>query len=105
MKRIVALFCAALLMVLTVPMMAKAAEEVTLTIAADKSTVRPGDTVTFTVTIGPVGELGLGGLEFDLLIPEGMTIIDESVSVPEGLADIFDTDVDEIVKPRNGWPK
>ncbi len=105
MKRIVAMFFAVLLAVLTVPATAKAADEVTLTITADKSTVNPGDTVTFTVSIGPVGELGLGGLEFDLLIPDGMTIIDESVSIPEGLADVFDTDADEIVKPRNGWPK
>lgn len=105
MKRTIVMLFAVMLMVLAAPSTAKAADEVTLTIAADKTTVNPGDTITFTVSISPVGEPGLGGLEFDLLIPEGMAIIDESVSVPEGLADTFDADPDEILKPRNGWPK
>ena len=104
MKRTIAMLFAALLMVLTVPTTAKAADDVTLTITVDKSTVNPGDTVTFTVSIGPVGQPPLGGLEFDLVIPEGLTIVDESVSLPEGLEETLDSD-GEIVVPRNGWPK
>lgn len=104
MKRMITMFFAVLLMVLIVPTTAMAADEVTLTITADKSTVNPGDTITFTVSIGPVGEPGLGGLEFELLIPEGMTIMDESVSGPEGLEEILDSD-GEILIPRNDWPK
>ena len=63
------------LLVLAVPVNA-APSSVDLTITADKTEAKPGDTVNFTVTLGPVSELG--GFAFKLSIPDGLTFVEGS---------------------------
>ncbi len=104
MKRIIALFMAAMMVVMMMPA-AKAqaaSENVTMTVTADKSVAMRGDTVNFSVAIGAVESLG--GLEFKLVIPAGLTIVDSSISLPTGLATTLDSDGD-IVTPAsiNGY--
>lgn len=102
MKRFIGILCAILIVFTVIPMTAYADGTVILTITADKSTLNPGDVVNFTVSIGKVDNLG--GLEFNLLIPSGLTMMDETVTIPEGLAETLDSDGD-IVKPRKDWMK
>lgn len=102
MKRLVGMLCAILIIFTVIPMTAHAEGTVILTITADKSTLNPGDVVNFTVSIGKVDNLG--GLELNLLIPSGLTMMDETVTIPEGLAETLDSDGD-IVKPRKDWLK
>lgn len=103
MKKLIALCMAALLMLFTAPQIAQAASEnVTMKVTADKETMVAGDTVNFEVAIGTVESLG--GLEFTLNIPEGLTIVDSSIAIPDGLATVLDSDGD-IIKPAsiNGY--
>ena len=85
MKRIIALFMAAMMVIMMMPA-AKAqaaSENVTMTVTADKSVAMRGDTVNFSVAIGAVESLG--GMCFKLVIPAGMTIVDSSITIPEGV--------------------
>lgn len=103
MKRLVALFTTALMVLLMIPQTVHAASEnVTVTVAADKSTAISGDTINFEVSIGAVESLG--GLEFTLNIPSGLTISESSVSIPDGLLTTLDSDGD-IATPAesNGY--
>ena len=103
MKRIIALFMAAFMVLFMAPETVQAAtENVTLTVKADKATMAPGDTVNFEVAIGAVESLGV--LEFTLNIPSGLTISESSVAIPEGLGTVLDSD-GEIIKPAsiNGY--
>ncbi len=96
MKRIIAMLTAVIMALLMVPFTAKAASEnITMSVSADKGMVNPGDTVNFSVSIGAVNSLG--GLEFYLDIPEGMTIDDTSIVIPDGLAEVLDSDGDIVV--------
>jgi len=70
-----------------------------LKVTSDKATANPGDTVNFSVSIGAVNNLGI--LEFQLKIPDGLTIIEDSVTLPEGLEETIDSD-GAIVKPWSG---
>ena len=63
------------LLVMAVPASAAPADP-TLTITADKTEAKPGDTITYTVTLGPVDKLGYIQAEFD--IPAGLTFVDDS---------------------------
>ena len=56
-------------------------EAYTIYITADKTQVQPGDTITFTITLGPVEHFGTVALE--LVIPEGLTFV--SGALAEGL--------------------
>ncbi|MBO5335842.1 MAG: Ig-like domain-containing protein [Lachnospiraceae bacterium] len=102
MKRILSMMFATLLLFFMVPQTVQAAETVTLTVKADKSVANPGDTVNFSVSIGAVQNLG--GLEFQVDAQDGITISEESVVIPEGVAVTLDSDGD-IVKPTkvNGF--
>lgn len=104
MKRIIALFMAAMMVVMMMPA-AKAqaaSENVTMTVTADKSVAMRGDTVNFSVAIGAVESLG--GLEFKLVIPAGLTIVDSSISLPTGLATTLDSDGDIVIPASiNGY--
>ena len=73
------------LLVLAVPVNA-APKSATLTLTADKTEAKPGDTVKFTVTLGPIEYLG--STEFDIAVPNGMTFV--SSETTEGLATIMD---------------
>lgn len=67
-----------------------ALENVQMTVASSKTTANPGDTVDFSVSIGAVKLLG--GMDFWLRIPTGMTIVDSSIELPDGLETILDSD-------------
>lgn len=77
-------------------------ENVTITVSADKSDVQPGDTITFEVILGKVDSLG--GLEYKLVIPEGLSIIESSISIPTDLETTLDSD-GAIIMPssNNGY--
>ena len=102
MKRILMTLMTVLMVLFMVPQTVQAAETVTLRVKADKSVANPGDTVNYTVSIGAVNNLG--GLEFKVSAPEGLTVVEDSVVIPEGLATTIDSDGD-IIKPTsvNGY--
>lgn len=98
MKRVLAIFLAVIMVVSAVPVTTYAAEQITLSIIPDKTELNPGDTVSFTVSLGTVSNMG--GLEFNLIIPEGMTIIDDSISIPDGIETTLDAAMN-VVKPTS----
>lgn len=104
MKRIIALFMAAMMVIMMMPA-AKAqaaSENVTMTVTADKSVAMRGDTVNFSVAIGAVESLG--GMCFKLVIPAGMTIVDSSITIPEGVKETLKSDGDiNIPASTNGY--
>ena len=64
---------------------ALAAGTSSFTITADKAEANPGDTITYTVTMGAVSRLD--SLKFKLIIPEGLTIVTGSGTLATGLKD------------------
>lgn len=100
-KRIISLLLSLVMLmsisVTAVPTMA--AEPIDLKVTADKTTANPGDTVSFAVAVGAVTDLAI--LEFQLKIPDGLTIIESSVALPEGIEETLDSD-GAIVKPWTG---
>ena len=56
-----------------------------LTIQADDTEYSVGDTVTYTVTLGPVKDLR--AMKFKLELPEGLTYVEGSGEEPEGLSE------------------
>ena len=44
-----------------------------LIVSADKTSANPGDTITFTVSLGAVENIA--GIQFDMVIPEGLTFV------------------------------
>ena len=81
---------------------ATAAEPTKLAVTANKTVVSPGETVSYTVSLGKVTWLGV--LEFNLSVPKGMTIDSTSIVIPDGLKTTLDSDGD-IVSPaaKNNW--
>ena len=75
-KRITTLFLclvmAVAMLVSAVPVFAgtSAHPPVTFTIKADKTTAKPGDTITYQVVVGPVEKLRTA--QFELVIPDGL---------------------------------
>lgn len=103
MKRVLAMCLAVLMMSFLIPSTANAAsDKVTISVTADKTTANPGDTIYFEVNLGAVEDLG--GLDFNVIIPDGLTVDPDSVTMQEGLKDILKSDGD-IVKPAeiNSW--
>ena len=85
-----------------VPAYAAPSQTVALKVTSDKAEAHPGDTVNFSVSIGAVTLLG--GLDFYLSIPDGFTIVDSSITIPEGLEDTLDSDGDiGAPKEKNGY--
>lgn len=72
------------LMAIATPAFADTSEhpEVTFTIKPDKTTAKPGDTITYQVFVGPVEKLRTA--QFELVIPDELEFIDGSC--PVGLA-------------------
>ena len=56
-----------------------AATPVALKVTADTTSAHPGDTINYKVFVGAV--TNMGGLEFRLNIPSGLTIVDDSISL------------------------
>lgn len=97
-KRITAILLVFLLVaslaVLVMPVKA-APSSVSLTITADKTEANSGDTIYFTVTLGPVSEMG--GIGFRLSIPDGLTFVSGSgtLSVTKASLGFDDLDFNE----------
>ena len=72
-----------------------AATPVELKVTAGTTSANPGDTINYKVSIGAVTDMG--GLEFKLDIPSGLTVVDGSISIPDGLETIIDSDGPIIV--------
>lgn len=85
MKRVWMMLFSVLLLIMAVPQTARAAEPVKLTVKADKAVANPGDTITYTVYVGEVSELG--GMDLYIKLPVGLTIEDNSIAVKEGIWD------------------
>lgn len=71
------------MMTIAVPVYAAPAASTTLTVAADKTTAAPGDEITYTITMGPVSDLG--SIQMVLDIPAGLTYVAGSRSLASGL--------------------
>lgn len=72
-----------------------AATPVELKVTADTTSANPGDTINYKVSVGAVTDMG--GLQFNLDIPSGLTVDDGSISIPDGLETIIDSDGPIIV--------
>lgn len=103
MKRVLVMCLAVLMMSFLVPSTANAASDrVIISVTADKTNTTPGDIISFEVKLGAVEDLG--GLDFNVSIPDGLIIDPDSITMQEGLKDILKSDGD-IVKPAeaNSW--
>ena len=75
-----------------------------ITITADKTEAEPGDTISFTVTLGPVSDFGT--MQMVLVIPEGLTYEAGSGALADGLKETLGFDVadyTEISRMVNGF--
>ncbi len=75
-----------------------AVDDVTFYVTSNKDICHPGETVDISVELGHVENMG--GLEFYVKVPEGLTVIQSTVSIPDGLTEIIDSD-GEIVIPQS----
>ena len=71
------------MMTVAVPVYAAPVASTTLTVAADKTTAAPGDEITYTITMGPVSDLG--SIQMELDIPAGLSYVAGSRSLASGL--------------------
>ena len=71
------------MMTVAVPVHAAPVASTTLTVAADKTTAAPGDEITYTITMGPVSDLG--SIQMVLDIPAGLSYVAGSGSLASGL--------------------
>ena len=67
-----------------VPVYATGGNTTSATLTSDKTKAYTGDTITYTVTLGPVTKLK--ALAFALQIPDGLTFVENSGKVADGLA-------------------
>ena len=90
-KRITAiLFCLVVALTMMAAIPTFAVDATPMTVKADTATADRGDTIEFTVYLGAVDNMGT--LQFNLIIPDGLTIKDDSIVVPEGLEEVIDSD-------------
>lgn len=79
-------------------------ESTELKVVPNKTTANPGDTITYTVVMGAVSDLG--SLQMDVVIPDGLTYVMGSGKLYEGLQDILGYDSvewTEVSKMINGY--
>ena len=92
------------MMTVAVPVYAAPVASTTLTVAADKTTAAPGDTITYTITMGPVSDLG--SIQMVLDIPSGLTYVSGSGSLAAGLkAKLGFDSVDYTESTKDGKPR
>lgn len=58
-------------------------ESTTITVAPNKTTANPGDIITYTITLGPVSDMGT--MQMELVIPTGLTYVANSGKLADGL--------------------
>ena len=84
-KRLVAILLVAVMIVGIIPLSyATGVSTCTFTITADREAAEVGEEITFTVSVQQTGTLNTFG--FVLVIPEGLTYVDNSGSVDENAA-------------------
>ena len=71
------------MMTVAVPVYAAPVASTALTVSADKTTASPGDTITYTITMGAVSDLG--SIQMVLDIPAGLTYVSGSGALAPGL--------------------
>ena len=71
------------LLVTAVPALAAPIESTQLKVTADKTSAKPGDTITYTITMGPVSDMG--SMQMCLDIPTGLTYVENSTELADGL--------------------
>ncbi len=79
-------------------------ESTELKVVPNKTTANPGDTITYTVVMGAVSDLG--SLQMDVVIPDGLTYVIGSGKLYEGIQDILGYDSvewTEVSKMINGY--
>ena len=81
------------LLATAVPVLAAPIESTQLKLTANKSSASPGDTITFTVTLGPVTDLGT--IQMVVNVPEGLTYVENSGKLAEGLKETLGFDLVE----------
>ena len=72
------------------PALAYAASS-TVTVSADKTEAEPGDVITFSVILGPVNDMGT--MQMQLVIPEGLSYVNGSGKLADGLRNTLGFDV------------
>ena len=91
------------MLVTAVPVYAAKHMSTNLTVTSNKTTANPGDTITYTITMGPVSDMG--SMQMVLDIPTGLTYVANSAKLADGLRNTlgFDTaDWTEVSKMING---
>ncbi|MBQ9993646.1 MAG: hypothetical protein IJP17_02935 [Clostridia bacterium] len=83
MKNKFALIAACLMIILALPMTVSAQGRTDILLTADKTSAAVGDVVTFSVHIGAVENMQ--GLQFRLVLPDGLSYIEGSSKVTDGL--------------------
>ena len=91
-------------MSVAVPAYAAPVTSTALTVSADKATAAPGETITYTITMGPVSDLG--SIQMVLDIPSGLTYVSGSGSLAAGLkAKLGFDSVDYTEGTKDGKPR
>lgn len=91
MKRFLAILLSAVLLLGLIPMIKTmaASENVSVSVTADKTTVNPGDEITFTISLNQIGNLA--AIEMGLDIPSGLTYVANSGALDSELRDKLNT--------------
>ena len=77
------MLCLAMLAVLFFNTATAFADTAVIMITADKTEVQPGDTVDFSIVLGPVSDMGT--MQMIIVIPEGLTYVEGSGKLADGL--------------------
>lgn len=78
------------------PKTAFAAGATEITITPDQAEVYPGDTITYTITLGAVERMR--GFEFKIVVPDGLTYNEGSYHVMDGLKETFGSEKAEFTE-------
>lgn len=78
------------------PKTAFAAGATEITITPDRAEVYPGDTITYTITLGAVERMQ--GFEFKIVVPDGLTYNEGSYHVMDGLKETFGSEKSEFTE-------
>ena len=87
------------LLATAVPVLAAPIESTQLKVTANKTSASPGDTITFTVILGPVSDLG--SMQMVVKVPDGLTHVDKSGKLAEGLKETLGFDVANWDEPAD----